>query len=50
LGELADYQSRLNSLTSGRGHYTIELSHYAAVPHQVQQQLSGGFKLKEEEE
>ena len=50
LGELADYQSRLNSLTSGRGHYTIELSHYAAVPHNVQQQLSGGFKLKEEEE
>ena len=50
LGELADYQSRLNSLTSGRGHYSIELSHYAAVPHLVQQQLTGGFKLKEEEE
>ena len=50
LAELADYQARLNSLTSGRGHYSIELSHYANVPPQVQQQLTGGFKLKEEEE
>lgn len=50
LAELADYQSRLNSLTSGRGHYTIELSHYSAVPLQIQQQLAGGFKLREEEE
>jgi len=50
LGELTDYQSRLNALTSGRGHYTIELSHYAALPPQIQQQLTGGFKLKEEDE
>jgi len=50
LAELADYQSRLNSLTSGRGHYSIELSHYAALPPQIQQQLTGGFKLKEEDE
>jgi elongation factor G len=50
LAELADYQSRLNSLTGGRGHYGIELSHYAAVPENVQQQLMAGFKLKEEED
>lgn len=50
LAELADYQSRLNALTGGRGHYAIELSHYAAVPPHVQQQLTGGFKLKEEED
>ena len=50
LAELADYQSRLNSLTGGRGHYGIELSHYAAVPDNVQQQLMAGFKLKEEED
>jgi elongation factor G len=50
LAELTDYQSRLNSLTGGRGHYDIELSHYAAVPENVQQQLMAGFKLKEEED
>ena len=50
LAELADYQSRLNSLTGGRGHFDIELNHYSAVPENVQQQLMSGFKLKEEEE
>ena len=50
LAELADYQSRLNSLTGGRGHYGVELSHYAAVPDFVQQQLMTGFKPKEEED
>jgi elongation factor G len=50
LGELADYQSRLNALTSGRGHYAIELSHYAALPPQIQQQLTNRFKLKDEDE
>jgi elongation factor G len=50
LAELADYQSRLNSLTGGRGHYDIELSHYTAVPENVQEQLMSGFKLKEEED
>lgn len=50
LGELTDYQSRLNALTGGRGHYAIELSHYAALPPNIQQQLTGGFKLKEEED
>lgn len=50
LAELTDYQSRLNALTSGRGHYAVELSHYAAVPPHIQQQLIGGFKLKEEDE
>ncbi|MDD5035492.1 MAG: elongation factor G [Methylococcaceae bacterium] len=50
LAELADYQSRLNSLTGGRGHYSIEFSHYAAVPPQIQQRLTGGFKLKEEDD
>jgi elongation factor G len=50
LAELADYQSRLNSLTGGRGHYSIEFSHYANLPLNLQLQLTGGFKLKEEEE
>lgn len=49
LAELSDYQSRLNALTAGRGHYSIELDHYAAVPGNIQQQLMSGFKLKEED-
>ncbi len=50
LAELSDYQSRLKSLTGGKGSYTIDFSHYAAVPPQVQQQLASKFQLKEEEE
>lgn len=50
MAELTDYQSRLNALTSGRGHYTLALSHYAALPPGVQQQLTKGFKLKEEDD
>lgn len=50
LSELTDYQSRLNALTSGRGHYAIELSHYAPLPGPLQQQLISGFKLKEEDQ
>lgn len=50
LAELTDYQSRLKSLTAGKGGYTIEFSHYTAVPPQVQQQLASRFQLKEEEE
>jgi elongation factor G len=49
MSELAGYQSRLNALTSGQGRYTIELSHYEAVPPTVQQQLVGLFKVKDDE-
>ena len=50
LAELTDYQSRLNALTSGRGHYAIEFSHYAEVPPPIQQQLMAGFKVKDDED
>ncbi len=50
LAELGDYQSRLKSLTGGKGSYTIDFSHYSAVPPQVQQQLASKFQLKEDEE
>jgi elongation factor G len=30
--EVTDYQSRLRSVTGGQGAYTVEFSHYAAVP------------------
>ena len=49
LSELAGYQSRLNAMTSGQGHYTIELSHYEPVPAPVQQQLMGQFKVRDED-
>ena len=39
LSELSGYQSRLNAMTSGQGRYTLELSHYEAVPPAVQQTL-----------
>jgi elongation factor G len=49
LSELSGYQSRLNAMTSGQGRYTIELSHYEAVPPTVQQQLVGQHQVKDED-
>ncbi|MGH6626717.1 MAG: elongation factor G, partial [Burkholderiaceae bacterium] len=49
LSELAGYQSRLNAMTGGQGRYTIEFSHYEAVPPAVQQQLVGQYRVREEE-
>ena len=49
MSELASYQSRLNALTAGQGRYTIALSHYEAVPPTVQQELSKGFQVRDEE-
>jgi elongation factor G len=49
LAELSGYQSRLNAMTSGQGHYTISLSHYEAVPPTVQQQLVAQHKVHEED-
>ncbi len=50
LAELTDYQSRVKSLTGGKGSYIIDFSHYSAVPPQVQQQLASKFQLKDEDE
>ncbi len=50
LSELTDYQSRLRSVTGGHGSYSIEYSHYAAVPMQTQQQLMSQFKAVAEED
>jgi elongation factor G len=49
LSELNGYQARLNGMTGGQGRYTIELSHYEAVPPTVQQQLMGQYKVKDED-
>jgi elongation factor G len=50
LSELTDYQSRLRSMTGGYGAYTLEYSHYAAVPPHVQQQLTSLYKRAADED
>ena len=50
LSELSDYQSRLRSMTGGHGSYSVDFSHYAPVPPQVQQQLASQFKRAAEED
>jgi elongation factor G len=50
LAELMNYQSRLNALTSGQGRYTLSLSHYEAVPPNVQQLLTSQHKAPPAEE
>ncbi|MBL8349183.1 MAG: elongation factor G [Burkholderiaceae bacterium] len=49
LSELTGYQSRLNALTSGEGRYTLALSHYEAVPAQVQSQLTTAWQAHDED-
>ncbi len=49
MSELSGYQSRLNALTGGQGRYTIELSHYAAVPPSVQTQLTAAYRQHDED-
>ncbi len=49
MSELASYQTRLNALTAGQGRFTLALSHYEAVPPTVQQQLSSGFKQRDDD-
>ena len=49
LAELSSYQSRLNAMTGGHGHYTLAFSHYEAVPPAVQAQLVSQYKVKDEE-
>ncbi len=50
MAELASYQSRLNAMTSGQGRYTIALSHYEAVPPNVQQVLMGQYRGREDDQ
>jgi len=50
LAEVSDYQTELKAMTGGRGRYTIEFSHYEAVPAQVQKQLVEAYKPRVEED
>ncbi len=49
LSELAGYQSRLNAMTAGQGHYTLALSHYEPVPPSEQQQLTSSHKTRDDD-
>ncbi|OUD13044.1 elongation factor G [Thioflexithrix psekupsensis] len=50
LSELSHYSTELKSVTGGHGHYSMELSHYEPVPHNVQQQLMSAYKPVDHEE
>jgi elongation factor G len=44
LAELADYNSRLSSITGGQGSYSMDFSHYEVVPGNLQQQIVDAHK------
>ena len=48
LSEVAQYNSQLKSVTSGRGSYSMTLSHYELVPPNVQQQIVAQYTKKKE--
>ncbi|HOX70180.1 elongation factor G [Dokdonella sp.] len=50
LAEVADYQTELKAMTGGRGRYSIEFSHYEAVPTNVQRQLVDAYKPRHDED
>ena len=49
LAEVTQYNSQLKSVTSGRGSYSMSLSHYEAVPSNVQQQIIAANTRKKED-
>jgi len=48
LAEVADYHSRLSSITGGQGSYALEFSHYEQVPGNVAQEIIAESKKPEE--
>jgi elongation factor G len=48
MAELEGYESQLKSLTAGQGAYSIEFSHYEAVPPPIQQQLCSAYRQASE--
>lgn len=49
LAELTDYQTKLKSLTGGKGSYSLEFDHYATVPPTVQKALADAYRPKAED-
>ncbi len=48
LSEVTQYNSQLKSVTSGRGSYSMSLSHYEIVPPNVQQQIVAQYSKKKQ--
>jgi elongation factor G len=48
LAELESYGTQLKAITGGEGSYSIEFSHYEAVPGNIQKQLSEKHRRKED--
>ncbi len=49
LSEMESFPSRLKSLTAGQGTYTLEFSHYASAPAQLQERLVAAYKPQHED-
>ena len=49
LSELESFPSRLKSLTAGQGTYTLEFSHYASAPAQLQERLVAAYKPQQQD-
>ena len=50
LAEVTQYNSQLKSVTGGQGSYSMTLSHYEAVPPNVQQQIVAAHAREQESE
>jgi len=50
LAEVSTYARTLSSMTGGQGSYSMEFSHYDAVPGNVQQEIISKAKMKEDED
>ena len=50
LAELYKYSTVLRSLTQGRGYYTLEFSHYEAVPKDIAEKIIEESKAEKEKE
>jgi elongation factor G len=50
LAEISDYSNELKAICGGRGRYSIEFSHYEAVPGHIQKQLVEAYRPKHDEE
>jgi elongation factor G len=50
LAKLADYHSRLSSITGGKGTYAMEFSHYEPVPSHESSAIMAQYKPRKDEE
>jgi len=50
MGELLQYAPDLDSMTGGRGTFTVSFSHYDEVPHDIQEKVVAAFDSDEDED